>query len=271
MTFQPSIHWSTSPQWTWELTQTQIGRVAVASHASPLLQKLRERIDAFHENNTSDAQAATSFAEASWPPLDTHELPTSWMTDRGEPPSSGTLAPQFQHLLGEVEIELNNRLFLLKQQWQARSPGIWSWLARRPGLAECLQASLFIATTLPLFGGQAWHLRNRPGAVVEAVLFDPVPRLPEVLRILQALLQSQLDQHFGNQQPDIHFQISSILALAAGEQVELTTLESTTWELVLEHWTGPNQMLLTQSPEVADMSVPTFDEIDPWLVSKIKA
>ena len=271
MTFKPSIQWSTSPRWTCEVAQTESGRVALAKTSSPLLQKLGEQVEVSRQNKTSNGTAPTSLATDSWPPLEPNNLPTLWMPDTHEPARLTTLAPPFQPILEQVESELENRLGLLKQQWLARSPGIWNWLSKRPVIANCLQSSLMVATTLPLFGGQAWPLRNRPGAVVETVLFDPVPPLPEVLRILQALLHSQLDCHCPGQSSEIHFQISSILALAVGDHVELTTLEPATWKLALEHWSGPDQILLTQAPTVADVSLPTFAEIDTWLASKIDA
>ena len=269
MSFIPSIQWSTSPLWTWHLAQSRRGRPALARQASPLLQRLRGLLEASSEHAIPTEQAVDSDHASPWEPLDLNQLPPAWA-----PPHTGSNGRRtFEHLipaiLGEIEIELENRLTLLKQQWQARSPGIWNWLARRPAIAECLPNSMLVATTLPLFGGQAWPLQAYPGTVVEAMLFDPIPQLPEVLRIVQSLLQSQFELRWRDQQPNRSFQIASILALAAGEYVELTSLESSTRELASEHWSKPSRQLQSLPPEMNPDPPPTLDEIDVWLASQI--
>ncbi len=269
MSFNPLIEWSTSPLWTCHLAQSRRGRNALAKQASPLIQRLYGLLEAPSENTPPGEHAGDSANVSPWVPLAPNQLPAAWANTPTDSNGRTTFEPLNQPILGEIESELENRLTLLKQQWQARSPGIWNWLARRSAIAECLSNSMVVATTLPLLGGQAWPLPAQPGTVVEAMLFDPIPKLPEVLRIVQSLLQSQFELCWGDELPNRSFQISTILALAAGEYVELTSLEASTWELAFKHWPEPNRRLDSHPPEVNPGAPPTLDEIDTWLVSQI--
>lgn len=269
MSFNPSIQWSASPLWTCHLAQSGLGRTALAKQASPLLQRLYGLLEATSEHTPPPEHDVDSTPVSPWVPLELNQLPAAWASAYTDSNGRATFEPQNQPILGEIESELENRLTLLKQQWQARSPGIWNWLSRRPAIAECLSNSMVVATTLPLFGGQAWPLQAHPGTVVEAMLFDPIPQLPEVLRIVQSLLQSQFELRWGDEQPLRSFQISSILALAAGEYVELTSLETSTWELAFQSWPAPSRHPHSHHLEMPPGAPPTLDEIDVWLTSQV--
>jgi hypothetical protein len=80
----------------------------------------------------------------------------------------------------------------LADEWQARGPGILLQIARLTEenvLAEAAEISL----AYPLVGGNGMAHRSLNAVTIEAVLANPVERLPEVVRLAWLLSQLNLD------------------------------------------------------------------------------
>ena len=177
-------------------------------------------------------------------------------------------ADKERSILVEIENELGQREGLLKQQWQARGPGICRWLSQFPLLNDGNDTSpAKIAPTLPIFGGAAWPIPNRTGTVVEAVLFDPVPPLPEVLRIAQSLIRSRLESRWNQMDSSLALTVASTLALAAGMHVELATFDSSTLEQAIQCWACPGEAIGATTKRLESEKVPDVDTIRRWLES----
>ena len=177
-------------------------------------------------------------------------------------------AAKERSILVEIENELGQREGLLKQQWQARGPGICRWLSQFPLLNDGNDTSpAKIATTLPIFGGAAWPIPNRTGTVVEAVLFDPVPPLPEVLRIAQSLFRSRLESRWNQMDSSLALTVASTLALAAGMHVELATFDSSTLEQAIQCWACPGEAIGATTKRLESENIPDVDTIRCWLES----
>jgi hypothetical protein len=141
----------------------------------------------------------------------------------------------------EIVEELAVRGGPLREQWDARGPGMLREIARLtddgvvPEFAEIVLVS-------PVVGGAgtAYAAQNR--VTLEAVLVNPHAQLPEIVRIawLMAQLNSDLPR-FAEALPPRHggraFALAMLApALTAGETVELAPCDEAALEGALEAW-----------------------------------
>lgn len=89
--------------------------------------------------------------------------------------------------------ELDLRSRPLREQWEARGPGLLASLARHTE-AQLLPPQADVVLVQPVLGGygEAWPLYNR--VQIEAVLANPHAELPEVVRLGWLLAQLELDR-----------------------------------------------------------------------------
>ncbi|MEC8409999.1 MAG: hypothetical protein VXZ55_00155, partial [Planctomycetota bacterium] len=254
MLSETPIQWCNSPLWTYAVARWWIGverrhdQGSQPEHCSypnpPWLDRLRSA------REDDSASSSISGARADFPFTDLRDalskIEILAPEAHGEVGLPEELCPAAKErsILVEIENELDQREGLLKQQWQARGPGICRWLSQFPLLNDGNDTSpAKIATTLPIFGGAAWPIPNRTGTVVEAVLFDPVPPLPEVLRIAQSLIRSRLESRWNQKDSSLAPTVASTLALAAGMHVELATFDSSTLEQAIQCWACPGEAI----------------------------
>lgn len=149
-----------------------------------------------------------------------------------------------QHAPGLVE-ELELRTGPLREQWEARGPGLLAALRRltEPDIVP-ERAELILVRPVAGGGGQAYPPYN--ALLVEAVLANSVAELPEVARLgwLWAQLSFDLPKYH---EPLGHLGIASAgrlalvpAVLAAAEEVELARLDAGSLALALDTWeAGP--------------------------------
>lgn len=154
--------------------------------------------------------------------------------------------------------ELDVRRRPLQEQIEARVPGMLRQIGQLadplllPANAECV-----LVAPASGGGGTAHPRTNR--IVQEAVLVNPLPELPEAVRAAWLIAQLNLDlPKFTESLPTGGLQSIGPLAmipvtLAAGEAVELTTLDRTMLATALRSWHVP----------VADASV-TAEVLKTW-------
>lgn len=147
----------------------------------------------------------------------------------------------FRKVFPKVAEELPLRARPLREQWDARGPG----LIRQIGLGtdeRLIVPNADVILVQPVLGGGgASHLLVN-SVRIEAMLVNPVPELPEVLRL--GWLLSQLNNDlpiFGENVPADRLALIAPLAmlpttLAAGEVVELCTVSIESIGKALQAW-----------------------------------
>jgi hypothetical protein len=143
------------------------------------------------------------------------------------------------HVLGDLEL----RIAPLMGQWEARGPGLMTTAARLTEPELIVEQAEVIAVHPVLGGGGAAHWLNN-SVRIEAVLANPLPELPEVLRLGWLLAQLHLDlpRFHGTLHRDRRTEIWQLAMipplLTAGEQVELTRFGQSTVAAATAAWTG---------------------------------
>lgn len=147
----------------------------------------------------------------------------------------------FAQALPQALVELELRAEPLGQQWEARGPGLLAELARLtgPGL---LVAEAEVILVQPVLGGAgaAHWLYN--SVHIEAMLANPVPELPEVLRLgwLLARLNLDLPMFEGDLRRDRLREVGALAmmpaVLTAAEEVEWARLSESSLAAALAAW-----------------------------------
>lgn len=129
----------------------------------------------------------------------------------------------------------------LREQWEARGPGLLRAMGRMtdpaivPEFAEVVLVS-------PYAGGHGTAHSRSNRVIYEAVLTNPRPEIPEVVRLAWLLAQLNYDLAiFTDQLSPARLAVIGSLAnlpaaLAAGEEVELTTCDAQQIEAALAAW-----------------------------------
>jgi hypothetical protein len=137
--------------------------------------------------------------------------------------------------------ELELRSGPLREQWEARGPGLLAML-RRSTDPDAIASGADVLLVQPLVGGAgaAYPLYNT--VALEAVLANPVASLPEIVRLawLWAQLQFDLPKYADHIGRDRLAQIGPLAlvppALAAAQEVELAPFNAATVAFALETW-----------------------------------
>lgn len=137
--------------------------------------------------------------------------------------------------------ELSRRGEPLMSQWEARGPGMLSELARLTEQGLLVERADVVLVYPVTGGGGAAHPPYN-SVRLEAVLADPHPQLPEVVRLAWLVSSLNVDlPMYGDHLPGARQTAVGTLAmlpaaLRAGEYVELTRLDRATVELAIEVW-----------------------------------
>jgi hypothetical protein len=164
------------------------------------------------------------------------------MADRVAPfvvPCVVELAEAGRAALPRLMDELELRTGPLKEQWEARGPGLLAGIARQTQ-PELLVERATILPVYPLRGGGGQALLAYNTVVIEAVLTNTVEALPEVVRLGWLLSQLNLDlPRFSEELKRSALVLPLAMippAVAAGAEVELVRDEAAARKLALEHW-----------------------------------
>jgi hypothetical protein len=152
-----------------------------------------------------------------------------------------TLTAAFCDALPGVADELELRSGPLREQWEARGPGLLSML-RRLTEPDLIADSADVLLVQPLLGGGGAAYPSYNTLTLEAVLANPVASLPEIVRLAWLWAQLQFDlpkysEHIGHNRLA---QIGPLAlvppALAAAQEVELAPLTPAAVALALDTW-----------------------------------
>lgn len=138
--------------------------------------------------------------------------------------------------------ELRLRAGPLRGQWDARGPGLLREFGRLTEPAVAAPPAT-IELVVPVVGGYGCVFGGARVVTFEAVLANPHDALPEVLRL--AWLLARLSPA-GCLSEGVSSAAALLPAvLAAGEQLELTTLDTPTLELAAREWLAAENPLTT--------------------------
>ncbi|MFO1063556.1 MAG: hypothetical protein U0892_06790 [Pirellulales bacterium] len=147
----------------------------------------------------------------------------------------------FNHSFPRLAEELNLRIGPLQSMWEARGPGL---LAMIGNLTEpdMIAESASVILVQPVVGGfGAAHLDTNC-VHIEALLTDPLPQLPEILRLAWLLAQLQLDRPIYGEQvhgwklPAVAARALLPITLAAAEELQVSSNTAPNIEAALMQW-----------------------------------
>ncbi|MCA9263355.1 MAG: hypothetical protein KDA60_05880 [Planctomycetales bacterium] len=144
----------------------------------------------------------------------------------------------------EIRHELDLRTRPIREQWEARGPGLMHFLGKLTN-PELVVESAKVFVVLPCTGGGGLAHLSYNAISWEAVLANVHGALPEVLRIGWLLSQLNCDlPRYSDTISTLRLPVVSGLAmlpavLTAGEHVELTRYSPETLRLAVEHWLIP--------------------------------
>lgn len=130
----------------------------------------------------------------------------------------------------DSDAETRLRIRPLREHWEARGPGLFSQLGKQlPWLTVPDQVTVHLIK--PRLGG-AGRVLSPSELEFEAVLANPWPRLPEVVRL--GWLIGQLDTRIA---AEVRGAVAMLPAvILAAQYVELATLDQPTLQCGLQHW-----------------------------------
>jgi hypothetical protein len=163
-----------------------------------------------------------------------------------------TLATELAGHIAEIEMavrqafpdmleELTLRCKPLREQWEARGPGLLRSMASWTDIGLIAPRADVVLVYPALGGGGVAHLPYN-NVRIEAVLANPDPQLPEVVRLGWLLGQLNLDlpvfseSIHGRRLPHVAELAMLPVALQAAEDVELTEVDETSLGRALQTW-----------------------------------
>lgn len=147
----------------------------------------------------------------------------------------------FARAIPAVADELVTRGEPLKLQWEARGPGLLASIGRKTEAGLLAERADAVLVYPALGGGGAAHLAYN-SVRIEAVLANPAPTLPEVVRLGWLLAQLNLDlpiysDHMNRRNLPRVARLAMIPpALVAAENVELARFDTESLRLAIATW-----------------------------------
>ncbi|MBX3415568.1 MAG: hypothetical protein KF708_22985 [Pirellulales bacterium] len=153
----------------------------------------------------------------------------------------GALRRAYDERRPKLDEELSLRAGPLTEQWQARGPGLLAAI-RRLAEPELLPPEAKVILVEPALGGGGEAFPRSNVVTFEALLANPEPRLPEVLRLSWLVAQLNLDlpryaDHLHAARLHRAARLALVpLVLAAAEDVELARADWEMFALALSTW-----------------------------------
>jgi hypothetical protein len=140
--------------------------------------------------------------------------------------------------------ELELRARPLREQWDARGLGLLTAIGEVTE-PELIVAQGTVGLVHPVLGGGGAAYPDFNAVIWEAVLTNPVPQLPEVVRLgwFLAQLNLELPRYQGDLQRERAFELGAWAmlpaTLAAAQELELARLDEATMRLAIKTWRMP--------------------------------
>jgi hypothetical protein len=150
----------------------------------------------------------------------------------------------FLAALPNVIEELELRARPLREQWDSRGPGLLTAIGQFTE-PELITTQGTIGMVHPVLGGGGATYPDYDAVIWEAVLTNPVPQLPEVVRLgwLVSQLNLELPRYQGDLQRERAFELGSWAmlpaTLAAAGELELLRFDEAMVRLAMKAWRIP--------------------------------
>jgi hypothetical protein len=147
----------------------------------------------------------------------------------------------FMAALPNVVEELELRARPLREQWDARGPGLLNGVGEITE-GELVPAQGTVNLVHPVLGGGGIVYPNFNTVLLEAVLTNPVPALPEVVRLgwLVSQLNLEMPRYQGEMPRERVFELGSWAmlpaTLAAAQDLDLAKLDEPTMRQAIKAW-----------------------------------
>jgi hypothetical protein len=154
------------------------------------------------------------------------------------------LITAFRGYVPDVLEQLELRSGPIRQQWEARGPGLLNQIATRTE-PELIVPQVELALVHPALGGASRACLPYNSVLFEALIADAHDQLPETVRLAWSIAQLNCDlpKHQGDLKRE---QISEVAALAmipatltAAQEVELARFDPATVQLAIDSWIWP--------------------------------
>jgi hypothetical protein len=172
----------------------------------------------------------------------------------------------------EIVEELAVRGGPIREQWEARGPGLLVEMARVTDAAVVPEfAEIVLVSPYAGGAGTAHAAQNR--VTLEAVLVNPLPQLPETVRIgwLLCQLNSDLPRFadlLGTARGGAAFRLAMLApALAAGAEVELTQCDEAGIDAALDAWRLRDGLPEDAAGRIWQWWQAWLDAADTWAVA----
>ncbi len=144
----------------------------------------------------------------------------------------------YLQLYPDLNQQLTWRTGPLREQWEARGPGLMRLISRFSNTP--LQSDIVPEVVLvqPTVGGAGCLLIDDRRLLFEAMLANPISELPEVLRLAWLLCQLCMRQ-LSQVAPPTASLAWIPAVLEAGQEVELCRCDAASWQLAIRHWPSP--------------------------------
>ncbi len=220
----------------------------------------------------ADYAGNQQLAEIAWKKTSRREVQPQLL--RNVAAAIGSAEAALQSIRPQHDDEMSHRMRPLREQWEARGPGLLLAAARLTHPLIVAPTIRFI-TVYPACGGagEAHHQYN--AATVEAVLTNPHHELPETLRLAWLATQLNLDlPMFGElirpeRLPAVAGAAMAAVVLRAASELEMTTLTPQTLSHAIQAWRISAPEMQTADLTAAIMQWwETYDEGRPaWHVA----
>jgi hypothetical protein len=221
------LHWTPSP-------------VVSALYACWLLERQQSVHDPHLRTQLGEIPAAIA-RQLAWPEL-LSRVAEDWPAAEADADSlteSVTEAHRaYLQLYPDLQQQLVWRTGPLREQWEARGPGL---MRRISHLSNASLPSDIVPEVLlvqPTVGGAGCLLVDDRRLLFEAMLANPLPELPEVLRLAWLLCQL-LTRHRSPIAPPVASLAWIPAVLEAGQEVELCRCDEASLQSAIRHWPAP--------------------------------
>lgn len=174
--------------------------------------------------------------------------------------------------LPQLTEELRVRQRPLREQWEARGPGVLH-AATRLTEPESVPSAAEVVLVGPYAGGHGLAHLHSNRVLFEAVLANPVPELPETLRLAWLLLQLNGDlPRYADLLPAGRMQSTIQLAmipvvLASAEVVELASCSESNMALAIDVWLAGHSVPNAAASNLAQWWAAHLDAPARWPVA----
>ncbi len=164
----------------------------------------------------------------------------------------------------DLEEQLRLRVRPIQEQWETCGPGLLRAITKILGASQRTETTPIVVLVQPVLGGAATAYAGQGLVVMEALLANPHPGLPETLRLAWGV--SQLIAHSVVDRADLTSSLRELatipVCLQQGEYFDLCRFDQATINLAWKFW--PSSDLPAVPPQVVMDWWQSIDSDNSW-------